>query len=48
MRWKTTTPDAWSREAESSSFQIILETTDVTVLNGRENVFERRERESVE
>lgn len=38
MRWNTTTPADWSNDADSSSFQIILETRDVTARSGSENV----------
>ena len=47
MRWKTTTPAVWFRDAESSSLQIIFETIDVTVRRGSEKVRERRDRDRV-
>jgi hypothetical protein len=47
MRWNTITPPDWSREADSSSFQIIFDTMEVTVRSGKEKVRDRRDMESV-
>lgn len=47
MRWKTITPVDWSKDAESSSFQIIFEAMEVTERTGNEKVRDRSESESV-
>lgn len=47
--WRTTTPAIWSSDApESSSFQIIFDTIEVTSLSVRSNVEDRNEVEMVE